>query len=325
MKRKFSCWQCCLAARLWAALALCFLVVPGVPGSAGEPDWGSVPGPTAAPPQSIGGYTLGCLEGGVALASDGPGYQVMRPSRSRYFGHPDLIGFVRWLGNEALAQGRSGILIGDLTQPRGGPMTSGHASHQSGLDVDVWFLWAPDRALSLDDRETLSAVPMVSASGLTVGEDWTADHLALLRAAASYPRVDRIFVNAAIKQELCKSADAERNWLARIRPWWGHDHHFHVRLACPAGDESCVSQAPPPPGDGCGEELAWWFSSEASQALADQRKAPRRTIAMADLPAECEAVYHGSATTPTSREAIGAGDVASEPSAQRHPDVQAQE
>jgi penicillin-insensitive murein DD-endopeptidase len=297
MKRRLSWWRRCFEARPWTMAALAFLLAIGVPRGADPLDWAAVADPTATPPQVIGRHSLGCLKGGAELALDGPGYQVMRPSRARHFGHPDLIQFVRWLGNEALAKTKSGILVGDLAQPRGGPMSSGHASHQSGLDVDVWFLPAPDRPLSLDDRETLSAVSMVTADGLKVGEWWTTGHGALLRAAASYPEVDRIFVNAAIKQELCETTDLDRAWLAKIRPWWGHDHHFHVRLACPRGDDTCTNQTPPPPGEGCGGELAWWFSREARQALVDQKKEPRRAITMADLPAECQAVFN-EATLP---------------------------
>jgi penicillin-insensitive murein endopeptidase len=205
-----------------------------------------------------------------------------------------LIQFVRWLGNTALAQGRSGILVGDLAQPRGGPMRSGHASHQSGLDVDVWFLPPPDWPLSATDRETLSAVAVVAPDGMTVGQDWTDGHLALLHAAASYPQVDRIFVNAAIKRELCERAGSDRAWLTKIRPWWGHDHHFHVRLACPGVDPTCTPQAPPPPGEGCDGELAWWFSKEARQMLTEKKLEPRKEITMADLPVQCEAAYHWS-------------------------------
>jgi penicillin-insensitive murein DD-endopeptidase len=298
-------WRRCSGSPSWVAAAFVSLAVLAVPNGAASldaagdwaGDWAGVPGPTATPSQAIGGYSLGCLEGAAALGLDGPGYHVMRPSRARYFGHPNLIRFVRWLGNEAVAQGNSGILVGDLAQARGGPMSSGHASHQSGLDVDIWFLPAPDQPPTLDDREILSAISMVTEDGLKVGENWTIGQVTLLRVAAGYPDVDRIFVNAAIKQELCETAGSDRAWLAKIRPWWGHDHHFHVRLACPGGDVTCIDQFPPPPGDGCGMELAWWFSSEARQALADQQKAPRRRIAMADLPAECEAVYHWSSTT----------------------------
>ena len=294
MKRRLAWWRCRSEARALAVVAFGVFVVLCVPSRAAEPDWGGVAGPTEAPPRAIGGYALGCLDGGMALALDGPGYQVMRPSRARFFGHPDLIQFVRWLGNTALVQGRFGILVGDVAQPRGGPMRSGHASHQSGLDVDIWFLPAPTRLLSATDRETLSAVTMVAPDGLTVGQEWTDGHLDLLRAAASYPRVDRIFVNAAIKQKLCESAGFNRTWLTKIRPWWGHDHHFHVRLACPESDKNCSPQAPPPPGEGCKGELAWWFSKEARQMLLENKLAPRKAITMADLPVQCEAAYHRS-------------------------------
>lgn len=282
----------------FAAYALSLFLIGGSHGIAGEPDWGGVSGPIASAPQAIGGYTLGCLAGAAPLALNGPGYQVMRPSRGRYFGHPELIEFVRWLGNRALSRTGSGILIGDLAQARGGPMTSGHASHQSGLDADIWYLSAPDRLLSSDDRETLSAVSMVSANGLATTERWTADHAELLRIAASHPQVERIFVNAAVKRELCKTVVGERGWLSKIRPWWGHDHHFHVRLACPGDSLNCRAQVPPPASEGCDEGLQWWFSKEATQALADQKKQPSKAIALSDLPAECTAVY--SATwTPT--------------------------
>ena len=293
MMKRLAWWRRRSKARALAVVAFGAFLVLCVPGRAGEPDWGSVAGPTEAPPQAIGGYALGCLDGGMVLALDGPGYHVMRPSRARFFGHPDLIQFVRWLGNTALAQGRSGILVGDLAQPRGGPLRSGHASHQSGLDVDVWFLPASGRPLSANDRENLSAVAMVTPDGLTVGQQWTDGHLDLLRVAASYPQVDRIFVNAAIKQELCERAGFDRAWLTKIRPWWGHDHHFHVRLACPRAEGTCIPQAPPP-GEGCDGELAWWFSKEARQVLADKKQEPRKAIMMADLPAQCEGAYRWS-------------------------------
>ena len=293
MKRRLSWWRRCSHGCPPAIIvALASLVVIGLPQGAAAVDWADVAGPTAMPAKVIGRHSLGCLKGGAELALDGLGYQVMRPSRSRYYGHPNLIAFVRWLGNEALTQRESGILVGDLAQPRGGPMNSGHASHQSGLDVDVWFLPAPDRPLPVDQRETLSAVSMVTEDGLKVKERWTSGHRALLRTVASHSEVERIFVNAAIKQELCETTGLDRSWLAKIRPWWGHDHHFHVRLACPTGDETCVDQPPPAPGDGCDGELAWWFSSAAQQALIDQKKAPRKAVTITDLPSECEAVYN---------------------------------
>ena len=28
-----------------------------------------------------------------------------------------------------------------------------------------------------------------------------------------------------------------RDWLHKVRPMWGHNYHFHVRVFCPRGDE----------------------------------------------------------------------------------------
>ena len=106
--------------------------------------------------------------------------------------------------------------------------------------------------------------------------------------------VARIFVAAAVKQEMCRTAGPDRDWLRKIRPWWGHNYHFHVRLNCPAGANWCENQAPIPAGDGCDETLAWWTSEEALNPppadLAAPPPAPRRQLTMADLPQQCSMV-----------------------------------
>jgi penicillin-insensitive murein DD-endopeptidase len=96
----------------------------------------------------IGTYNNGCLAGAVDLPITGPGWQVMRVSRNRYWGVPSLIAFIKRLAESAEEIGWSGILVGDMSQPRGGPMFTGHTSHQIGLDVDIWFTPGPDRELS---------------------------------------------------------------------------------------------------------------------------------------------------------------------------------
>jgi penicillin-insensitive murein endopeptidase len=263
-------------------------------GGTARADWGQFAEPSAAPPQAIGTHDRGCLAGGVALPLDGPGHQVMRVSRNRYYGHPDLIRFIETLAADLAAAGHPGLLIGDLAQPRGGPMRTGHRSHQSGLDVDIWFLPAPAPGLSMEAREQLSAQSQVAPGGRTVSDAWGPLQLAALRQAALSPAVDRIFVNAAIKREVCAAATGDRSWLGKIRPWWGHDAHFHVRLACPAGEADCVGQAPLPSGDGCDAGLDWWFSDEAAAELAKKSKAPpARDLTLADLPDACHAVHEG--------------------------------
>ena len=142
-------------------------------------------------------------------------------------------------------------------------MITGHASHQIGLDADVWLTPMPDRRLSRAEREEMSATDMVRPDLLDIDPKiWTPEHTALIKAAAKEPAVARIFVNPAIKRALCREAGADRNWLPKVRPMFGHNYHFHIRIACPAGDAGCGNQDPPPAGDGCGAELAAWFTPQ---------------------------------------------------------------
>ena len=219
--------------------------------------------------QSIGTYTNGCVSGAVALPIDGTGYQVMRLSRQRVYGHPNLIQFIQNLGQYVAAEHESNLLIGDLGQLHGGRTPSGHRSHQNGLDVDIWFSLSTANALSEQERETLNAPSMLASSDKIALKEWTTAHEQVLKTAAQFPEVERIFVNPVIKRELCRHAPVEnRAWLRKIRPWWKHDDHFHVRLSCPKDSLNCEHQEPLPAGDGCDEDLAWWFSIEATKPAA---------------------------------------------------------
>ena len=189
--------------------------------------------PAATTARSYGFYSKGCFSGGMAIATDGSTWQAMRLSRNRRWGHPAMIRLIERLSHDAVADGWPGLLIGDISQPRGGPMLTGHASHQLGLDADIWFTPMPDRRLSASERESMSAVSMIKKGGLTVDESvWTDSRMRLLRRAASYPEVERIFVHPGIKKKLCDTVTGDRSWLHKIRPFWGHDAHFHVRIGC---------------------------------------------------------------------------------------------
>lgn len=274
------------------AAATLFLVGQALAQSA---DWSQRDSPTPPPARAIGSPSCGCLSGAEALPLDGPGWQVMRPSRHRYFGHPRLIAFIEKLAADANSMG-NGILIGDMALPRGGPMPTGHRSHQIGLDVDIWFLPAPPDPLSPADREQVSALSMVSSDGQSVDPtSWTPWQTALLEKTARDPQVDRIFVNPAIKRTLCQSVTGDRGWLQKIRPWWGHDDHFHVRLFCPQGENACAQTEPVPTGDGCDASLEWWFSAEALEAL--KAKKPPKPLTLDDLPAACRAILGGAPAT----------------------------
>ena len=246
--------------------------------------------PLPGPARPIGSYADGCLAGGVALPISGPAWQVMRLSRNRNWGTPRLVSFIGRLGANAKKAGWNGLLIGDMSQPRGGPMITGHASHQIGLDVDIWFTPMPDHVLSREERELDGAVSMV-APDLT-GVDakvWTPAHRGARRSRR--PAVTRIFVNAAIKKEMCGEAGADRAWLSKVRPWWGHAEHFHVRLACPADDRQCKDQPPVPQGDGCGHALDFWFKESTLHPTPPKvPPKPKPPMTLAGLPAACKQV-----------------------------------
>jgi penicillin-insensitive murein endopeptidase len=271
--------------------------------------------PTQSEPEPIGFYAKGCMAGAVALPTDGPTWQAMRLSRNRRWGNPAMIGFLEQFSRDAARLGwGSGILVGDISQPRGGPMITGHASHQIGLDADIWFTPKPAQPLSVQQREDMPFTSMLDKSKfLTVDQTrWSGTHAKLIMQAASYPQVERVFVNPAIKKKLCETWTGDRSLLGKVRPIYGHDEHFHIRLSCPPGSTTCQKQAESPASDDCNSKaFAWWFTKEpwAPPPKPDPNKKPvkPRQIMLSDLPkacaailgapsrAEAEATYGGSA------------------------------
>jgi len=265
------------------------------------------PAPLAA--RAIGFYAKGCLAGAKALPIDGPAWQAMRLSRNRNWGHPDLIAMVEKLAREAREHDRwPGLLVGDISQPRGGPMLSGHASHQVGLDADIWFMPMPEPRLTVRERDEVSAASMVAADGVSVDPNrWTDAHVRLLQRAASYASVERIFVHPAIKQAICEAApkEGDRAWVHKIRAYWGHHDHFHVRIACPGGSANCEHQPPLPADDGCGKELTNWLAlvkpkpaPPTPPVTAAKPAPPKPSLTLDQLPAECRSVLNSGSEKP---------------------------
>lgn len=232
-----------------------------------QSQWQRITVPFKGPAASIGSYTNGCLAGAVSLYPQGKGYQVMRLSRGRFYGHPTLIEYVNQLAAKVNGQGLPQLLIGDLSAARGGPLAPLHVSHQIGLDVDIWY-HTPEVAragsLSLGKRETLQPLKMTKGESLVLNKFyWDDDILKVLKLAAEDDKVLRILTTPGIKKRLCESEQyGKQSWIWKIRPWWGHRDHFHVRLHCPEDSPNCKRQSPPGT-NGCDETLDWWYSPEA--------------------------------------------------------------
>jgi penicillin-insensitive murein endopeptidase len=253
--------------------------------------WNRQHQPAPGQARAIGTYAAGCLQGAAVLPASGPGFVLIHPGRRRGFGHPALISFVRRLSATARRQRLGLLLVGDLSQARGGPTPSGHRSHQTGLDVDLGYA-APSgfsgTTLTVQQREAVVWPAVVDLGTHKFTPLWTERVRRLLQTAAQDPAVDRIFVNPAIKRQLCAEGPRQALWLARLRPWWGHHDHFHVRLTCPADSPDCQAQEPLPAGDDCAA-VDWWFSADA-QATHTRRQRDEVEGVAVKLPPACQSL-----------------------------------
>jgi penicillin-insensitive murein endopeptidase len=224
----------------------------------------------------------------------------MRLSRNRHWGTPELVSYLEKFATDARRyDGWPGLLVGDMSQPRGGPMRTGHASHQVGLDVDIWFDKMPNRRLTAEEREKKGATSLTKPKTHFDLEpaNWPANLEKLLKRAASYPEVERIFVNPGIKKRLCDTVGPDRAWLSKLRPYYLHNDHFHVRLRCPAGAKDCIAQAKPAADDGCGKDLDYWLSGKPWEPPPKPVKPvkpvkPKPPLTLAGLPKACIGVLY---------------------------------
>ncbi len=222
--------------------------------------WEQFKKPVAGKPNAIGKYTNGCLIGAQALPFDGEGYQIVRREKLRYFAHPEMYSYLIDLGHKIHKSHLPEMLVSDIAMPAGGRFASGgHSSHQLGLDVDIWFKMGKLTQAQAQHSTGLARY-MVNESNHTMTRDWGRSQAKLLELAAKDPRVARIFVNPMVKIKLCETLPkAQRGWLHKVRPWFGHNDHFHVRLNCPKGSPYCENQAAVPAGDGCNATLYSWL------------------------------------------------------------------
>ena len=271
------------------------LANPDDPKLAAKELFGRKLAPARMQSRAIGFYAKGCLAGAKALPVNGETWQVMRLSRNRMYGHAELIALLERLADKVpKVSSWPGLLVGDISQARGGPMLTGHASHQVGLDADIWLTPMPKRQLTRIEREEMSATNVVADDKLDVDPKvWTRSHVAVIKAAAQESAVERIFVNAAIKKALCRDAGSrDRAWLSKVRPMYGHNYHFHIRIRCPSGSDECTPQKPPTTAEGCSkDDLAYWFSDAVLHPKPPKKPPkPRPPITLSQLPPTCKHV-----------------------------------
>lgn len=233
-------------------------------------------------PAAIGSPANGCLIGAEAMPLTGLGWDVMRPARNRNWGHPAMIRFLTDMGAQMHARKLGTLLIGDMSQPRGGRFLPGHGSHQSGLDTDIFFRLG-DHALSPEERALPDMTPVVDGNNQLAPDHWGASQTEMLRLLAEDPRVERIFIGAAVKRGLCQQVQGDKSWLHKVRPWWGHKEHLHVRISCPTDSPACLPGPAIPAGDGCGAELDWWFTDEAKTKVRSAEHSQ-------PIPAQCRGI-----------------------------------
>lgn len=231
--------------------------------------------------QAVGGYAAGCQFNSKALPLTGPGFKVIRKQRERFYGQPVLIDYLTELGQKVQAANLPSMLVADLAMERGGPFAYGHRSHQTGLDADIWLRPAPLAATSTA-LENIRELDMVDHDLYILTADFTDQQRQLLALAAQHNEVSRIFVHPLIKQSMCHSY-GDAPWLSRLRPWFGHSGHFHVRLHCPVGQDDCEPQPAVQAGTGCDQELASWINDKTG-AISSGPRAPYRPT----LPQRCQ-------------------------------------
>ncbi|MFI5322577.1 MAG: penicillin-insensitive murein endopeptidase [Thermodesulfobacteriota bacterium] len=248
---------------------------------------------SAAITESIGTYTAGCIRNAASIPLNGEGFQVIRLGRQRYYANPEMIDYIIWLGKMVHEKLNALLLIGDVSQRTGGPMYDEHSSHQIGLDADILYWQHPialRRELTTVERAHIYPQSVLNEDETSIDEfKWNDKIGKIIKIAASDKRVNRIFVNPFIKKRLCKIYPDEA-WLARVRPWYGHDGHFHVRLNCPLENHSCQPQDPLNIFyTGCGSDLDKWFTAKGKikkQKITGKTATPR-------LPDECIAIMKG--------------------------------
>jgi len=210
---------------------------------------------TGAVPQAIGYYSKGLLNFASELPTEGPGFYHLFRSRDRFYGTREMVSVLTTVATllEQTFPNEERLQIGDISAKKGGLITR-HNSHQNGLDVDIAYLRNDNREQEVEydgfDEDFLKDGEI--SPNFDTERNWE-----LMKLLFHESKVNRIFVDQKIKDELCRFArdrgelETELETLRRLRPYPDHSDHLHLRLECPEGNTQCQAQELPPEGHGC--------------------------------------------------------------------------
>lgn len=254
--------------------------------------------PTSGNHESAGFYSSGCLLGALEISESGKGFQLLKPERRRNFTHPETKKLFTHVMAKHFEKHGNYYLTGDFSLSQGGPTLSGHSSHQNGLDIDIFF----DSTKSVLSRNALKIHKidsyLLNNEKINL-KKWNKPLEELIVMFAKDERVDRLFIHPKFKQLFCEKRyelKLSEKDLIKIRPWYGHDEHIHVRLSCPADSPNCVKQPIPQEKETCGKDLNWWFTDDANYESSDYSKSisdikNRYQEKMKKLPEACKALF----------------------------------
>lgn len=207
--------------------------------------------------ESIGFYSKGSLRNAQSVFERGTPIHKLFVARGRLYTSDDMHSLLTTASEFITAQfpDSETLQVGDLSNRNGG-LAQGHDSHQNGLDGDIVYL-------RRDHHVQSPAAPdwdedFVGTTKPTANFN-TERNFALFKELVKTTPVARIFVDVAIKKQLCEYAKSSGELkdpqsietLRRLRPQDLHRTHFHVRISCPVADRECTPQSAPAKGDGC--------------------------------------------------------------------------
>lgn len=211
--------------------------------------------PAEAKEQAVRFYTKGSLANATAIPLESQGLVKVFRGKNRNYGTEELTRMIYSVAAEISKEfpNRERLQIGDVANKNGGSIGQ-HKSHQNGLDADIVY-YRVDKKEQNPDWNGRYVEKFVKNGAVTANFD-TERNWKLLKKFASFYQVERVFVDASIKRKYCSlyknSKDPlEQQALRMMRPARLHDDHMHIRISCPKSSTRCVSQEPPPPGNGC--------------------------------------------------------------------------